>query len=530
MLKTLPMTDNKECACCISQFDKAAHKAVECPHCNYNTCKQCVRSYILGTINIPNCMNCHKPFEQEFMVVNLNRTWVMKDYKNHRKELLFEREYSKLVDTMPKIAAHKKITELTIRKSNVTKQISELKQTMVALQSKQYKITVKINLLKNGEDSDEEKKKFIMACPSDGCRGYLSSVYKCELCNLYTCPHCREIIGFHKDNPEHVCNEDNVKSTELIKKETKGCPTCGTRIFKIDGCDQMWCIECKVAFSWKTGKIDKGVVHNPHFYQWHRTNGTIQRNPGDNPCGGLPPWWQFRQIFIRQLNNAGVTNEDIGLPPRHPMGRAVGHVKPENYNNCGSCNDYIEAFGSLHRTISHIQNVTLVDCRRKIEDNQDHEDIRVSYLLDEIDKDEMAIRIYRKEGVARKEIELSHIYELLCSCGTDLFKVLHDEVISDVSRGASLDKVDNMTNAAAIITSINIIFHRRLDEMRKLIDYCNNRFGIISGVYSFKAPYIDDVFVLTKQKKIDVKGLHTMVSTEMENKTNTLYPNAEGAV
>ena len=506
------MTDNNTCICCVSPFDKANHRRVECPHCEYTVCKQCVRTYLLSTTSIPNCMNCHKPFEQEFMVLNLNRTWVMKDYRDHRKKLLFEREYSKLADTMPKITTHKKIAELNDQKSVISTQIAQLRDTMTALQDEQYKINVKINLLKNNEDPEEKKKKFIMACPSEGCRGFLSSAYKCALCNLYTCPRCREIVGYNKDNPDHVCNEDNVKSTELIKKETKGCPTCGTRIFKIDGCDQMWCTECKVAFSWRTGNIDNGVVHNPHFYQWHRANGTLQRNPGDDPCGGLPPWWRFRNALVRQLNDAGVTNADI-------------RTYRVAFDGSVTCLDYIEAFGSLHRTISHIQNLTLVDCRRKIVDNQDHEQIRISYILEQINKDEMATRIYKKEAIARKEIELSHIYELLVSCSIDFFRVLCeglDNRIKDLRKAGAV--------ASVIIASVNGILDHHLNEVKRLIDYCNHRFGILSGVYSFKAPYIDDMFALTKQKKMDVKGLHTMVSTETHRATNVVYPNAEGGV
>ena len=30
--------------------------------------------------------------------------------------------------------------------------------------------------------------------------------------------------------------DENLKSAEMIKKETKGCPKCGVRIFKISGC------------------------------------------------------------------------------------------------------------------------------------------------------------------------------------------------------------------------------------------------------------------------------------------------------
>ena len=182
----------------------------------------------------------------------------------------------------------------------------------------------------------------------------------------------------------------------------------------------------------------------------------------------------------------------------------------------------MENIGSFHRTISHIQNVTLVDCRRRINENQDHENVRLSYLLDEIDKKDMAMRIYRKEAVARKEIELSHIYELLVTCSIDFFRMLQEEMINDIDTFTG-----TMSNYTDALESINAILIRRLDEMRKLIDYCNNRFGIISGVYSFKAPYIDEVFALTKKKKLDVKGLQNMVITESDAPQNP-YPNGEG--
>ena len=144
-----------------------------------------------------------------------------KQKENARKKLLFEREYSKLADTMPKITTHKKIAELNDQKSVISTQIAQLRDTMTALQDEQYKINVKINLLKNNEDPEEKKKKFIMACPSEGCRGFLSSAYKCELCNLYTCPRCREIVGYNKDNPDHVCNEDNgsISTTNHVERQ-----------------------------------------------------------------------------------------------------------------------------------------------------------------------------------------------------------------------------------------------------------------------------------------------------------------------
>ena len=140
---------------------------------------------------------------------------------------------------------------------------NEARKYLNELSQKLQEKKLRIYRIKNGEDAGkDERRKFIMPCPADNCKGYLSSQYKCEVCKLYTCPDCFEVIGYSKESP-HECKQDNIASAQLIKKETKPCPKCGVRIFKISGCDQMWCTECKVAFSWNTGKIViSGQVHN----------------------------------------------------------------------------------------------------------------------------------------------------------------------------------------------------------------------------------------------------------------------------
>ena len=81
-----------------------------------------------------------------------------------------------------------------------------------------------------------------------------------------TCSKCLEIKGDTQD-ADHTCDENNVKSAEIIKKDTKACPKCGTRIFKIYGCNQMWCTGCNTAFNWATGAIyaSNAQFHNPHY-------------------------------------------------------------------------------------------------------------------------------------------------------------------------------------------------------------------------------------------------------------------------
>ena len=168
-------------------------------------------------------MNCHKPFDQEFLVLSLNRTWVMKDYKEHRKKLLFEREYAKLADTMPKIAAHKKITELTKQKAELSAKMVELRRLLTIHAREQYNINVKINLIKNGEDPDGKKKKFIMACPSEGCRGFLSSSYKCELCYIRVLA-AEKSSGIIRITQNMFATRTMSKALNLSRKKRKVAP------------------------------------------------------------------------------------------------------------------------------------------------------------------------------------------------------------------------------------------------------------------------------------------------------------------
>lgn len=167
-------------------------------------------------------------------------------------------------------------------------------------------LSLHINTLQRQYDGTDgtapaQRREFIMKCPAEECRGFLSTAYKCGTCEKYTCSECLVI----KEGEGHTCNPDTVESAKTIRAETQPCPKCGTRIFKIDGCDQMWCVMegCNTAFSWRTGHIVTGVIHNPHYYDMLRKNGGVMpREHGDIPCGGMPTTWQF----VGAIHNSGI--------------------------------------------------------------------------------------------------------------------------------------------------------------------------------------------------------------------------------
>ena len=141
----------------------------------------------------------------------------------------------------------------------------------------------------HGQSAETERRVFVRACPAGDCRGFLSQVWKCGMCDNWTCPDCHEVKGLEKDGP-HMCDPNSVETAKMLAKDSRPCPKCASVIFKIDGCDQMFCTQCHTAFSWRTGRVEMGTIHNPHYYEYQRQRGTVPRNPGDVPCGGFPDW------------------------------------------------------------------------------------------------------------------------------------------------------------------------------------------------------------------------------------------------
>ena len=46
---------------------------------------------------------------------------------------------------------------------------------------------------KEGNEEKEEKRKFIRRCTRDNCQGFLSTAWKCGICEFYSCPKCFKI-------------------------------------------------------------------------------------------------------------------------------------------------------------------------------------------------------------------------------------------------------------------------------------------------------------------------------------------------
>ena len=440
-----------ECNVCCEPYTKELRKKVTCPYgdCNWSACKICTRKYLLGTSELAHCMQCRKKWERDFCQKNLNKSYFNGEYKDHRKGLLFDTEKARMPDTMPAVEVYKSVKILEGDRRLQKVKVSELRAAYIREKDLQYDIERKLARARRGQAPAESgvPKKFIKKCPADGCEGYLSTAWKCGVCNIWVCPDCMEEKGYQKD-ADHTCNPDTLASAQLIKTETKPCPTCNVSIFKISGCDQMWCTQCEVAFSWRTGHRINGVIHNPHFYAAQAAAaaggaGGIVNNPGAVACGGIPMFRRMRdrvrKVFGYDLGARELTAamnsalEFYGPPPGHH-----GHQSPA------------AVLMTLHRGATHFRFTVIDPIRQKLQNNRDNQDLRIKFIIGEITETKMKSQLISRDTKYAKLQAMLHIYELM--------QIVYTETLITIYNGLGdyIDKCTHLMNepeARAIIAA-----------------------------------------------------------------------------
>lgn len=448
------------CSVCCDSFTSLTRSEIICPRqeCNFSCCKSCLKTYFTISTNNPHCMNCKYEFEDMFIIEQINYTFFKTELKKKQMELLLQIEQSRIPQTQEqakqvlyneqrreritqvaeqkKILYHKYNIERMELKNHlytdvnyswvpllaelfllmlvypyiwyfiICVSVSFLKATAYAIVLyHKYNLMMELNHQLSAdiqalEDTippsitpsrQKTEIKFIMKCQLDGCKGFLSTSYKCELCEHQTCSKCYEVV-YH----EHTCDKEKVETVTMIKRETRSCPVCSTRISKIEGCDQMWCTHCNNAFSWKTGRVQTGAIHNPHYFDYlKKQNGYQPRNPLDIPCGGIP-------------------NLPILLLHSRRWRPNVEHVE---------------------RNIAHIQRfcLHLQNTREPFPLNRRLEELRIQYILNRLPLEKWKEKIYAQHLVDKRKTFEWDMSEIIINVGGDLLRN-YDHFMSETKR------------------------------------------------------------------------------------------------
>lgn len=489
------------CAVCIEEFTKQPHKKrAKCPYCDVAACTTCTQKYLLSSTEDPHCMGCRKAWTREVMDSILLTTWLNGEYKKHRENVLLDREKSRLPAAQLIIERQKRVAEYMPQRNALNAEIVELQARINTLLQQVVSIDVIMGRLRAGQEpyitaegkEVAERRAFIMPCPADGCRGFLSQAYKCGVCDVFVCADCREVKGLDRD-AAHTCKPENVESVRLIKKDTKPCPDCGVNIHRVSGCSQMFCTVCHISFDYNTGKkVTHGAIHNPHYYEYLRNmnGGVMPRAPGDIPCGAhLPNAWTFQRDVLGKIPGLAVTQPGAFL------------------------------LAAL-RTITHIQHVEVPRYTNQAEDT-DNTDANVRYLSKEIDEKRWKQLLQQREKRRMRRDDIRMRLEAFIGACIDIYGRIVNR-----SRGIPHGNPPN-TNTAKNVKELSDLMKEACAQLQSLRTIFNEGMMGLSKMYKCQVIQLDEKALNIEMRRHEAgRGKKAESDDESEDKpaANVLVP------
>jgi hypothetical protein len=453
----MELNKDKYCEICCEHYTNVRRIKLTCP-CGAKICKKCVQFFLVNEDKEPQCMVCKEPYDRRFISDNLDPTFLKGALRQHAKKLIVDGEMSKMLDTQQHVQVYLDQKKLNDAYALIVKERDDAIKAIKKLADEKA-----LSLNKTKKDVKKDRVAFKYPCPMEDCRGFVSVKGNCGTCECKVCTTCNQV-----KQADHECNPDDTASFELIKKETKPCPKCSERIQKISGCDQMWCTAekvkgqpCGCTFSWKSGEIETGNVHNPHFFQWAQRNGEQVRNPGDIVCGGILNY----QIFNARMNS---NLELLTLKSKHVNFEKFASIRDFKKTNV-TVKTVLTYF---HRGIGDL-GYFLPQLRRNARAAGDNLQLRIQYSVKEITKEQFERTLMRKHVEKEKSCELLKVLELYNTVGIEQLNSLRD----NCSTGHILKMCDTVFN---------------------LVDYINEELVKVNKAYSGKAYQISDRFIVRR--------------------------------
>lgn len=411
-----------ECSVCVEKFNKTTRACVRCQFCSFEVCRGCYQKYCLDQKNTV-CMNCKRVHTLSFFYNHVTAVFVKTEWNRAMKEKMFELERAKFPETQMYIED----------KTKTKKRLEELSVMLRELKDERSRLTTHLHDIEH-KKSTTYTATYILPCPADNCKGLIMNNHTCGICFTKVCGKCNEPVGNanedSKQREDHECDPEKVKSIDFIKHTTKACPKCGTRIHKIEGCNQIFCVMCHIAFDYRTGQIEKGRIHNPHYFEYLRSiskDGVIRREEDVFECGQQDDnlIGQYELLYT-------VVNE---YPPVH--NRFITNV----YRNMVHIEHVTKREYSWH-------NDTSIDAHRR------ERELREKYLKGEFNQPTFESRIRAIQKRKEKSSEVYPILDTVVKACNDLLKGLphnfSEEVMTTFMH--NLTELVHMMNDAIIAT------------------------------------------------------------------------------
>lgn len=320
-LKTSCSCNYIECSICWENVHE--RKIVTCLHCGITTCEECTISFLIEQDQLDAyCSSCKEPWNIRFLHDSLPESLFSREskYISHLQSIVARNERLRIPEVQDEMELDERLEMLNneleylmeeylfLKSDEVMANITignplDIEQNVINLFG-QYRIIkdriLEIHAIYANLQKGRNKSSIACVCPNN-CKGviYLNNL-ECSLCHTKICSECHQI-----QSDLHVCKEEDVETVKFLIENTKACPKCNSTVSKNGGCDQMFCLSCKTVFSWVTGKIDNGRIHNPEALQWLSNHGSLERDYREIPCGGLPDVGEYWDV----INDSWCTTE-----------------------------------------------------------------------------------------------------------------------------------------------------------------------------------------------------------------------------
>lgn len=407
------------CVVCYGEYERS-RPCVTCKACGAQACRECVRAYLLTVLN-PECVECHRHWDTTTLLTcGVGQTWAFGPLRAHREAMLWDLEQARLPDTQPlalllqreqEASRHLDGVQAHIQRMLVDKCYSQWHSAHLNRNAaKRYLwraqhdvrqwISNRTVATQQGKGKgDDPVARVVQRCPQAGCLGFVTArTMTCGLCATALCGKCRQVVsdGTAKttSTPPHECNPSDVATVQLLKADTKPCPKCAAPIYKIDGCDQMWCTACHVAFSWKSSQVVNTAIHNPHYYAYIRQQGTAA---GGGGAAGAGAGGAAGGGGAGAVNACGAGGFGAGGRPQVPLSVIAGE------------------FGNAYRLALHVDAVAAVDAQEA-----DHARLRGLFLIGAITDKEFRRRVYLADRRQARRQEAALVTQTVCDVLVDL--------------------------------------------------------------------------------------------------------------
>jgi hypothetical protein len=455
------------CSICTDPF--TPHRpSVPCSSCLSEkktdaACMSCVQRYLTENASSAHCMFCMKNWNTNFMITHFKAAFIHGKLKRRREDVMLDEQKAMLPSTHQALADEK-------HKRSTKKAIDAQKMKTILLKGQLLRAQNELTTLQNSVSSriDDEaapKTSSYHKCPEDECRGFIHNL-ACNVCQAVVCKMCMQ-----SKSEGHRCDPNLVETVKMLRKDTKPCPgaACKALITKIDGCDQMWCTSCHTTFSWATGApIVRGNVHNPHYIEFLRNNGTLLRDPTDIPCGGMPSYRSFQPVFRRMFLQVG--------------------------NDVRSLTDYLTKI-----VLNFTHNAEVETARYVADDNGDSlTRFRVQYLLKDIDDKRWRSELYRSFKDREKRSEFLQVIVMVNETGATLLRDFLGKI--HIMSSAKVSSLGQYVDAFEELTKM-------LETLRL---YSNQELKKIGIAFLNKYPQYENHFMF--RRKTDHSGESELVA------------------